>query len=230
MQPREERHLGRLAEILLPLFDQFRGRGQLRRIGVWQLLENGEMPDGFIQFEVLLRLHRFRADFAEALQVARVFLIDDDRRVPGGFVHDVGRRGVFDVMDLAHVAGDHQHLVGLEFHESRRRNKAVDRDRAPADAAEDVVHFLDARDALEGDAGLEQTLEINFVRVFLQEVSVLPHDETPDRMIDRRVLVEALVDGELQEMFREGGDGRIRQGNAVGVHERKDAGRMQFKV
>ena len=60
-------------------------------------------------------------------------MIDDDRRVSGGFVHDVGRGGVFDVMDLAHVARDHQDLVGLEFHECRRRNKSVDRDRAPAD-------------------------------------------------------------------------------------------------
>ncbi len=70
--------------------------------------------------------------------------------------------------------------------------------------AEDVVHLLDARDALEGDAGVEQTLEINFVRVFLQEENVLPHDEAPDGMIDRGVFVVALVDGELQEMFRAG--------------------------
>ena len=69
-------------------------------------------------------------------------MIDDDRRVAGGFVHDVGRGRVFDVVDLTHVAGDHQHLVGLEFHESRRRNKSVHRDRAPADLAEDVVHLL----------------------------------------------------------------------------------------
>ena len=64
--------------------------------------------------------------------------------------------------------------------------------------AEDVVHLLDARDAFERNAGVEQTLEINFVRVFLQEKNVLPHDEAPDRVIDRRVIVVALIDCELE--------------------------------
>ncbi len=64
--------------------------------------------------------------------------------------------------------------------------------------AEDVVHFLDARDALEGNAGVEQALKINFVRVFLQEKNVLAHDESPDRVIDRRVIVVALIDRELE--------------------------------
>ena len=100
------------------------------------------MPDRFIELEILLRLHRFRADFAETLEIIGVFPIDNDRRVPGGFVHDVGRGRVFDVMDLAHVARDHEDLVGLEFHERRRRNKPVHRHRAPADLAEDLVHLL----------------------------------------------------------------------------------------
>ena len=87
-------------------------------------------------------------------------------RMPRRFVHDVGRRRVFDVMDLSHIARDNQNLVGLKFHESRRRNKSIDRDRTPADLAENVVHLLDARNALEGDAGIEKALEIDFVGIF----------------------------------------------------------------
>ena len=49
-------------------------------------------------------------------------------------------------------------------------------------------------------------------------------------MIDRRVLVVALIDGELQEMLRKRGNRRIRQRNAIGIHERRDASRMQFNV
>ena len=37
--------------------------------------------------------------------------------------------------------------------------------------------------------------------VFPQEESVLPHDETPDRVIDRGVFVVALVDRELEEVL-----------------------------
>ena len=74
---------------------------------------------------------------------------------------------------------------------------------------------LDARNALEGDAGIEQSLEINFVRVFLQEKNVLPHDEAPDRVIDRSVFVVALIDRELEEVFRERGDGRVVHWDSV---------------
>ena len=145
-----------------------------------------------------------------------------------GFVHDVGRRRVFDVMDLPHVARDHEDFVGLEFHESGRRDEAIHRHRAPADLAEDVVHLADARDALERDAGFEQALEVNFVRVFLQEKRVLPHDETPDRMIDCRVIFETLVDCKLQEMLRKRGDGRVIKRDAVGIHrERRRRGALE---
>ncbi len=64
--------------------------------------------------------------------------------------------------------------------------------------AENVVHLLDARDAIERNAGVEEPLEINFVRVLLQEKNVLAHDESPDRMIDRSVIVVALIDCELE--------------------------------
>ncbi len=215
MQAREQRHLRGFAEILLALSHQFRRFGHLCGIGIRQLFENRERADRFVEFEIFLRLHRFRAHFAEALEVIGILAIDNDRRVARGFVHDVGRGRVFDVMDLAHVARDHEHLVGLEFHERRRRNESVHRHRAPADPAEDVVHLADARNALERDAGVEQALEVNLVRVFLQEKRVLPHDETPDRVIDRRVIVVALIDRELQEVFRERGDGRVVEGNAV---------------
>ena len=119
-------------------------------------------------------------------------------------------------MDLPHVARDDQNLVGLKFHERRRRNKSIDRDRAPADLAEDVVHFFDARDALERNAGVEQPLEIDFVGVFLQEKNVLPHDEAPDGVIDRSVIVVTLIDGELEEMFGRGGDRRVVQADTAG--------------
>ena len=79
----------------------------------------------------------------------------------------------------------------------------------------DVVHLADPRDALEGNAGLEQPLEINLVRVFLQEKNILPHDETPDRVIDRRVIVVALIHGELQKMLRERNHGRAVHRNSV---------------
>ena len=121
----------------------------------------------------------------------------------GRLVHDIGRGGVFDVMDLAHVARDHENFVSLEFHERGRRNKSVHRHRAPIDRPENVVHLLDPRNALERNAGIEQPLKIDFVRVFLQEKNVLPHDETPDRVIDRGVFFVALIDCELQQMFWE---------------------------
>ena len=69
------------------------------------------MPDRFVKLEVFLGRHRLRADLAETLQVIGVFLVDNDRRMPRRFVHDVGRGRVLDVIDLAHVARDHQHAV-----------------------------------------------------------------------------------------------------------------------
>ena len=155
------------------------------------------MPDGFIELEVLFRGHRFRPDFTKALQILRVLTIDNDRGVSRGFVDDVRRGRVFDVMDLAHIARDHQNLVGLKFHEGGRGNKSIHRHRAPFDFREDIVHFFDARDALERNASVEQTLEVDFVCVFPQEKGVLPHDKSPHGMIDRRVIVVALVDRKL---------------------------------
>ena len=83
-----------------------------------------------------------------------------------GLVHDVRRRRVFNVLDLPHVAGDHQHLIGLKFHERRWRNETVHCHRAPFDLGQNVIHLFDTRDAFKRDAGVKQTLEINFVRVF----------------------------------------------------------------
>src|ERR1043166_6059751 len=101
-------------------------------------------------------------------------------------------------MDLAHVTCDDQDLVGLKFHERGWRNESIHGHRAPADLAEDLVHLLDPRNAFEGDAGIEQTLEVNFVSVFAKEENVLPHDEPPDGVIDRGVILVALIDGELE--------------------------------
>jgi hypothetical protein len=52
-------------------------------------------------------------------------------------------------------------------------------------------------------------LEINFVRVLPQEKNVLPHDESPHGVVDRRVIVVALIDRELQQMLWRNGDCRV---------------------
>src|SRR5262245_61346760 len=112
-------------------------------------------------------------------------------------------------MDLAHVTRDHQHLVSLEFHERGRRNKTVHSHRAPADLCQDIVHLLNPRDSLKRDAGVEEPLEVDFVRVLLQEKNVLAHDEPPDCMVYRSVIVVPLIDCELEQMFGATGDCRV---------------------
>src|SRR5262245_43549672 len=112
-------------------------------------------------------------------------------------------------MDLAHVARDHQYLVSLKFHERCRRNKSVHGHRTPANLREDIVHLLNARDPLKGDAGVKEALEINFVRVLLQEKNVLAHDKSPDGVINRSVIVVPLVDCELESVFGATCDGRV---------------------
>src|SRR6188472_4405095 len=129
--------------------------------------------------------------------------------MPGSLVHNIRRRRVFDVMDLAHVARDDQHPVSLKFHERRRRDKAVHSHRAPANFRQNIVHLLNTRYAIERNAGVEEPLEINFVRVLLQEKNVLAHDKSPDCMIDRSVIVVALIDCKLQQMFGTTCDGPI---------------------
>src|SRR5205807_8821911 len=95
----------------------------------------------------------------------------------------------------------------------RLRKESVYRDCAPFDLAQNVIHLLDPRNALEGDAGIEQALKINFVGVLAEKENVLPHDESPERVIDRRVIVVTLIDCELQKMFRRRGDRRIIETN-----------------
>src|SRR4051812_44930033 len=107
------------------------------------------MADRFIQLEIFLRGHRFGADFSESLQVVGIFAVDDDRSVPSGLMHDVWCRCVFDMMDLPHIAGDDQDLVGLKLHERGWWDKAVYSNRAPFDLPQDVVHFLDTRDTFK---------------------------------------------------------------------------------
>jgi hypothetical protein len=58
------------------------------------------------------------------------------------------------------------------------------------------------------------------VRVLAQEKSVLTHDESPYGMIDRRVIVVTLINGELQKMLRRGGDGRVIQADSAGSFHR----------
>jgi hypothetical protein len=47
------------------------------------------------------------------------------------------------------------------------------------------------------------------VRVFLQKKHVLAHDESPDGVIDRCVIVVSLIDCELEQMFRTSADRRV---------------------
>src|SRR5437764_6775872 len=161
------------------------------------------MSDRLIELEIPSRLYRFRAYLAEVLQIIRVLPVDNNWRVPSRLVHDIGGGRVFDVMDLTHVARDYENFVSLKFHERGRRNKSVHRHRAPIDPAEDVVHLFDPWNAFKRNAGIEQSLEIDFVGVLFQEKNVLAHDKTPDRVIDRRIFFVALVDRKLQEMFRQ---------------------------
>src|SRR5439155_13149738 len=83
-----------------------------------------------------------------------------------------------------------------------------------------IVHLLNARDAIKLNAGIEQSLEIHLVRVLAQEKNVLTHDESPDSMIDRRVVVVTLIDRELQKMFGCCGDRRIIQTDTTGCFHR----------
>src|SRR5678815_988655 len=97
----------------------------------------------------------FGADFTKTLQIVGVFTINDNRRVPGRFMDDIWRGSVFDVMDLPHVAGDHEYLVSLKFHESGWRDEAIYGDAAPIDFPQDIVHFLDAWNPLKRYAGIK---------------------------------------------------------------------------
>ena len=89
------------AEIFLPFFHEAGRFGELLRIGIRQFLQDREMPDGFVKFEVLLRRHRLRTYLAETLEIVGIFAIDNDRRMPRRFVHDVGRGRVFDMIASA---------------------------------------------------------------------------------------------------------------------------------
>src|SRR5438552_17037971 len=133
-------------------------------------------------------------------------------------MHDIGCGCVFDMMDLTHVARDHENFVSLKFHERRRRNKSVHCHRAPVDPAEDIVHLFDPRNTLERNTGIEQPLKIDFVCVFLQEENVLAHDETPDRVIERGVFFVALIDCELQQMFWQGLHCAISSAERLNTH------------
>ena len=209
VEPREQRHLGRLAQILLPFLHELRCFLQCLGVRVRLLLQDREMPDRFVNLEVFLGRHGLRADLAKALQIIGVFLVDNDGGMPRRFVHDIRRRRVFDMIDLAHIARDHEHAIRLKLHERRRRNKTVHGHAAPADLPEDLVHLFDPRNAVEGNPGVEEALEVELVRIFAQEKNILAHDEAPDRVIDGGVFVVALVDGELEQMLRKRGHGLV---------------------
>src|SRR5436189_3504347 len=122
-------------------------------------------------------------------------------------------------MDLPHVACDHQCLVSLKFHERCRWNKPIHSNSTPANFCENIVHLFNARDPLKGNAGVQQTLEIDFVRVLPQKKNVLANDESPDGLVDGRVIVLPLIDCEWEQMFRTSRDrGIVIADTAIGSH------------
>jgi hypothetical protein len=68
------------------------------------------------------------------------------RRMARGFVQDVRRRRVQEVLDAAHIEGDHQHPQGLELHEDRRGDEAVDHHGAPAERSRQA--FISSMDGI----------------------------------------------------------------------------------
>jgi len=61
-----------------------------------------------------------------------------------------------------------------------------------------------------------------------QEKNILPHDEPPYSMIDRRVIVIALIDRELQKMLRRSGDGRVIQADPAGCFHRHPPSLLKY--
>jgi hypothetical protein len=53
------------------------------------------------------------------------------------------------------------------------------------------------------------------VGILLQEKYVLPHDEAPNRVINRGVFVVALVDRELEQVFWKRRDSRVIHWDSV---------------
>ena len=68
--------------------------------------------------------------------------------MPGRFMDNIGCRSIFNVVDLADISGDNQYAVGLIFHKSRRRNKAINSYRSPADLCQSHVHIFEVGNSL----------------------------------------------------------------------------------
>jgi hypothetical protein len=64
--------------------------------------------------------------------------------------------------------------------------------------------------------------------VFPQEKSVLPHDKSPDRMIDRGVIIVTLIDRELEKMFWRCGHRRVIQADTARSFHRPSS--MPIKI
>jgi len=96
------------------------------------------------------------------------------------------------VMDLPHVAGDYQHLIGLKFHGTPPGGmKTVPLPTAPPlDLCQNVVHLFDTRKCVSNDdAGVEEDPgKINFcARILSGKRWFWRMNESPDRVIDRCV-------------------------------------------
>jgi len=76
--------------------------------------------------------------------------------------------------------------------------KPSHRYRAPLDLRQNVVHLFDTRNAFKRDARVEQTPGNKLYARILSGKNVLAHDESPDRVIDRCVIVVPLIDRELE--------------------------------
>src|SRR6184192_366279 len=102
------------------------------------------------------------------------------------------RQNIFFLKEYAHKVYFQGLLdTGISFERIPRIEEMNDI-LAPIDSAENIIHLLDPRNALKGNAGVEQSLKINFVSVFLQEKNILAHDEPPDRVIDRSIFFVTL--------------------------------------
>ena len=134
------------------------------------------------------RSDRLARDLAVVAQIICVLRIGDHRRVARRLVHDVGRRRVGEMLERAHVAGDRAESPSHRNSMNTAGGmKPLDRHRAPAEAAELGVHFRDERNAVGGDSRFLEAVEVFWLRVLGEKRLRDAQDETPARVVDRRV-------------------------------------------
>ena len=196
MQPSQQGHLGGRRIVLAAPLELSLGGSDLLRRGVGALLDDGQFPNRLVERNIVPVVHRLDADLAKALQVIGVLLIGNDWRVPGGFVNDVRRRGVENMVDGSHVQSDGENAILLQLHKRLGRNEAVHYHRPPAEIPKAGVHFVDGRDALDGNTGARQTFEVNGMRRMPELRNQLTHGVAPHGLITRRVALPVILIGD----------------------------------